>query len=147
MLHSWAHVISALEKYLSLAEDWPVSSPLGRLNEGGCDDVRRGTTGALEWLIDMGVHLERIPRDERDVVLVVARIRRAEHAAVAHARNDDMAARRSGAVQDVRDKHQRSRREWRKIADGHQRERRRLERWNAYKHGMDHLSVLVVKLA
>ena len=142
---SWAHVIDILDKYLSLRADWPVTSPLGKLNEGGTDDVHRGESGTLTWLVDIGTCLERLPAEERETVLEVAHVRRAEEDAAAQARNAAWKSRRSGAVHDVRDAHSRTRREWRKIADEHQRRRRRIERRRAYRSGMDRLTVIVVE--
>ena len=143
---SWAHVIDILEKYLSLRDDWPITSPLGKLNEGGTDDVQRGESGTLAWVVDVGGCLERLPTEERETVLEVAHVRRAEENAAAQARNAAWAARRSGAVHDVRDAHARTRREWVRIADDHQQRRRRMERRRAYKDGMDRMTVLIIEV-
>jgi hypothetical protein len=142
----WSYTISVLDKYLSLRDDWPVTSPLGRLNEGGTDDVRRGVGGTLAWVVDIGSCLAQMPVNERETVLECAIERHAEHDAAARARNSDMSAKRSGAVHDVRDLHQRSKREWRRIADDHQRQRRKIERRKAYRDGMDLLTVLVLEV-
>ena len=143
---SWAHVIGILEKYLSLRADWPVTSPLGKLNEGGTDDVHRGESGTLVWLVDVGTCLERLPAEERETVIEVAHVRRAEDSAAAKARNAAWKSRRSGAIHDVRDAHARTRQEWRKIADEHQQRRRRMERRKAYRAGMDRLTVIVAEV-
>ena len=143
---SWAHVIDVLEKYLSLRADWPVTSPLGKLNEGGTDDVQRGESGTLAWFVDIGTCIERMPAEERETVLEVAHVRRAEEDAAARARNAAWLVRRSGAVHDIRDAHARSRREWSRIADEHQRRRRRMERRKAYRAGMDRLMVFVAEV-
>ena len=143
---SWAHVIDILEKYLSLRADWPVTSPLGKLNEGGTDDVHRGESGTLVWLVDVGTCLERLPAEERETVIEVAHIRWAEKYATMTARNSEMASRRSGAVRDVRDDHARSKREWLRIANEHYRTRRRIIQRRAYRDGMDHMVEFVIDM-
>ena len=140
---SWAHVIDILDKYVALSNDWPVTSPLGRLNEGGTDGVRRDEGTMLAWLVDVGGCLAKLSKCECDLVLVVTKKRQAEEDATTRARKSAMAAQRSGAVRDVRDDHARSKREWLMIADDHRRDRRRLERRRAYEHGMDHLCVVI----
>ena len=143
---SWAHVIDILDKYVSLSADWPVMSPLGRLNEGGTDSVRRDEGAMIAWLADIGGCLVKLPRYEKDLVLVVTRLRQAENSATSEARKNGVNAQRSGAVRDVRDDHTRSKREQLRKADDIRRERRRLERRQAYDHGMDMLCVLIAKI-
>lgn len=143
----WGHVIAVLAKYLSLREDWPLTSPLGRLDDGGSDDVSRDVPGQLAWLADVGTCLEALDAYERQCVLEVAMLRDAEDRAQAMARNHRTAAERSQSVSDVRDAHLRTKSDWKERARKHRQERRRIEERQAYQHGMDHMSVLVVRLA
>jgi hypothetical protein len=141
----WGHVIAVLDKYISLRLDWPITSPLGRLDDVPPEEANHDVAGKLAWVVDIGTCLERLDTDERDSVLEVAMLRQAENDAASRARNADMSARRSG-VSDIRENHQRSKREWKQIADEHQRMRRNVERRRAYEHGMDRLSLLIVEV-
>ena len=143
---SWAHVIDILDKYVSLSSDWPVTSPLGRLNEGGADGVRRNEGAMIAWLVDIGGCLVKLSEYEKRLVLEVTLLRQAEDSATTEARKSGVCAQRSGAVRTVRDDHTRSKREWLKIADDVRRERHRLEKRQAYEHGMDMLCVLVAEV-
>ena len=143
---SWSHVIDILDKYLALKNDWPVMSPLGRLNEGGTDGVRRDEGTMLAWFANVGGCLAKLPKYESDLVMEVTRKRQAEDYATSEARKSATAAQRSGAVRDVRDDHSRSKREWLRIADDHRRDRRRLEKRQAYEHGMDLMCVLIAEI-
>ena len=141
----WARVIDMLERYLTLRADWPVTSPLGKLSEGGTDDVRRGESGTLMWVVDVGGCLDRMPTKECERVVEVTHVRMAEEDAIAMATTHELSAHRSGVVCDVRDMHARSKREWRRVANDHQRRRRRLET-KVYERGMDRLSVMFAEI-
>lgn len=139
----WGHVIAVLDKYISLRADWPITSPLGRLDDPAPEDVNRDISGNLAWLADIGSCLAALEAVEHECVLGAAMTRQAEADAATRARNAEMLARRSGSVQDVRDSWRRTKSQWMKIAAEHQRTLHGFERRREYRKGMDRLTILI----
>jgi hypothetical protein len=143
----WGHVIAILDKYISLRADWPITSPIGRLDDVQPEGVNRDISGSLEWVSDIGCCLAKLTSGECECVLGAAMVRQAEAHAAVNARNAETFARRSGTVPDIRDSWRRTKNDWMRLAAEHQRTLRELEHRGDYKRGMDRLSALIVTVA
>jgi hypothetical protein len=139
-----SRVWAVLERYYDLRNDVPVSSPLGSINSGGCDQVVGGVDARTAWMCDVGTALAGLNAAELEAVELYYHEHRAWEDADAARRNAALDVYRSGPGADFEVSFaQRSKREWRRIADRHQRELRRIRDRAAYRTAMNRLEISI----
>lgn len=131
-----------LERYYDLSDDAPISSPLGSIDTGGADNPTNDIKRPLAFICDIGTVLAGLTDAQREQVELYHQTHRAWENAEAMRRNASLDVYRggSGAAALIA---QRSKREWRRIADGHQRELDRVRHRRAYKDAMNHLELSI----
>lgn len=134
-------VWSILERYYSLRRQWPITSPISQAG-GGSHISSAGITPQVAFIIDVGVMLEKLEPQELAAIELAYNVRMASEEAETSAKNADRESRWT-SIQDVRKMRQRSKREWRRIANDHRQELHCIRNRQAFKTAMPKLCALL----
>jgi hypothetical protein len=129
-----------LERYYDLSTDAPISSPLGSIDTGGADNPTNDIKRPLAFMCDIGMALAGLTPAQREQVELYYHTHRAWENADAMRRNASLDVYRAGGGQAAL-LAQRSKREWRRIADRHQQRLNAIRRRRAYLDAMDRLEL------
>ena len=137
-----SRVWAVLERYYDLSTDAPISSPLGSIDTGGADQPSNDVKRPLAFLCDVGTALAGLTAPQREQVELYYHTHRAWEHADAMRRNASLDVYRCGGGQAAL-LAQRGKREWRRIADGHQKRLDCIRHRKAYQQAMDRLELSI----
>jgi hypothetical protein len=129
-----------LERYYDLSTDAPISSPLGSVDTGGADNPSNDIKRPLAYLCDIGMALAGLTPAQREQVELYYHTHRAWEYADSMRRNASLDVYRAGGGKAAL-LAQRSKRDWRRIADGHQRQLDKIRHRKAYHDAMARLEL------
>jgi hypothetical protein len=131
-----------LERYYDLSTDAPISSPLGSIDTGGADNPTNDIKRPLAFMCDIGMALAGLTPAQREQVELYYHTHRAWENADAMRRNASLDVYRAGGGQAAL-LAQRSKREWGRIANGHQKRLDRIRHRKPYQEAMDRLDLSI----
>ena len=131
-----------LERYYDLSTDAPISSPLGNLDTGGADNPTNDIKRPLAYICDIGMALAGLTPAQLEQVELYYHTHRAWEDADAMRRNASLDVYRAGGGQAAL-LAQRSKRDWGRIADGHQAQLHRIRQRKSYQEAMDRLDLSI----